>query len=181
MTANRTAAGLLALSAMVYIVTALAQGPSAPAGRSHVGHLYLAEKDASYQPVPGGAWGKLKYETSGATFEFVFNGHKLDADLVYALIYYPDPFPGYGAICLGAGRVSPSGEIRIQGSVDTGDLPLASDWNSDPLTTTVPGVTGAKIWLVIAADVDCGGGGMIHWQPADYLFEMQLINYSETP
>lgn len=146
--------------------------------------MYLVAKDANFQPVPGGAWGKLKYAVSGPTFDFVFNGHKLDAGVEYTLIYYPDPFPGTGAMCLGTGLADANGDTHIQGNVDTGDLPIATDWNADPSTTTVPGpppVTGAKIWLVLATDVNCDGAGMIRWQPAEYLFEMQLINYIKTP
>lgn len=49
---------------------------------------------------------------------------------------------------------------------------------------------GAKIWLVLAADVDCVGSGevdqtglqadptqMLAWNPAAYLFEGNLIAY----
>jgi len=159
------------------------QGPSGPAGKSNVAHLYVAEKDANWQPVPGGAWGKLEYKLSGPMFDFVFNGQKLDPGLAYTLIYYPDPWPGTGAICLGNGVVDINGYIHIKGSPDTGNLPIATDWNADPLKTTYsgpPSGTRAKICLVLTSDIACGSR-MIAWQPIHYLFEMQLINYTKTP
>src|SRR5438876_1778918 len=159
------------------------QEPSGRAGKSNVAHLYLAEKDATWQTVPGGAWGKLEYKLSGPTFDFVFNAHKLDPGVAHTLMYYPDPWPGIGAICLGSGVVDINGNIGIKGTPDTGNLPIATDWNADPLKTTYvgpPPATGAKIWLVLTKDVACGSA-MIGWQPTQYLFEMQLINYTKTP
>lgn len=160
----------------------LGQGPSGHPGNSNIAHLYLAEKNpANFQVVPGGAWGKLIYTTSGPTFTFVFNGHKLDAGIAYTLIYYPDPWPGLGAKCLGSGVANPTGDIHIMGSRDTGSLPISGDLNANPATTTEPPNTGAKIWLVLTSDINCTGAGMTSWHPTEYLFEMQLINYTQTP
>jgi hypothetical protein len=159
------------------------QGPSGVAGGSELAHLYLEEVDSSWRPVPGGAWGKLTYRTSGPAFSFVFNAHRLEPGMAYALIYYPDPWPGRGSQCLARGVAGPTGDIHLGGTRDTGDLPFTIDWNANPTTTTYPGpppVTGAKIWLVVAADVSCGVG-MTAWHPADYLFERQLVNYVKTP
>jgi hypothetical protein len=128
------------------------------------------------------AWGKLTYTVAGPAFGFVFNGHKLAPDVEYTLIYYPDPFPGIGVVCLGSEVADADGDAHIMGSVVTGDLPISTDRNANPATTTVPGpppVTGAKIWLVPSTDVVCNGGGMTRWQPGSYLFEMKLITYSQ--
>src|SRR6056297_1346023 len=84
------------------------KGPSRPAGKSNIGHLYLYEKTEAvgeWEIVPDGAWGKMKYNRSGAEFDFVFNAHGLVAGESYTLIYYPDPWPGEGLICLGSGIV----------------------------------------------------------------------------
>ncbi len=160
----------------------LSQGPSGQPGNSNIGHLYLAEKDpTNFQVVPGGAWGKLVYRRSGRTFDYVFNGHKLDAGIAYTLLYYPDPWPGSGAKCLGSGVADADGNIHIQGTPDTGSLPIPGDLNAAPETTTEPPNTGAKIWLVLTGDVNCNGAGMITWHPTEYLFEMQLINYAKRP
>jgi hypothetical protein len=176
---------LAVVAGVAYAPTGLLStpGPSGPAGKSNVAHLYLAEKDATWQVVPGGAWGKLQYRHSGPTFDFVFNGHRLDPGVAYTLMYYPDPWPGIGAMCLGAGTVDSNGDIHIKGSPDIGSLPIATDRNSDPAKTTYPGPppkTGAKIWLVRTSDIACGSS-MIAWHPVDYLFEMDLITYVKTP
>ena len=151
----------------------IAKGPSGPAGKSNVGHLNLFEKDpATWEIVEGGAWGKMTYNLSGSEFEFGFNGHGLEAGVEYCLIYYPDPWPGTGLICLGCATANGGGNDRIAGSVDTGDLPAEGDEND-----------GAKIWLVPTDDVDCdpeGGTRMIGWNPTRYLFEEALITFDDT-
>ncbi len=126
--------------------TMIAAGPNSQSGKSNKGHLYLYEKDGvpDWNIVEDGAWGKLTYNLSGSMFDYVFNGHGLVPGTDYTLIYYPDPWPGTGLKCLGSGVVNADGDIHIMNSVDTGDLPIASDDNP-----------GAKIWLVKSSDVDC--------------------------
>ena len=146
-------------------------GPHEPAGKSQVSHLYLYEKDpVTWDIISNGSWGKMKYRLSGEEFEFVFNGHKLTARQDYTLIYYPDPWPGEGLICLGNSTANEEGDIHIAESVDTGDLPSEGDENE-----------GAKIWLVLSSDVDCENSKMIGWNPTEYLFEHNLINFSKAP
>ena len=147
------------------------KGPNGQAGNSNIAHLYLYEKsgDPDWIIVEDGAWGKMKYNLSGEEFKFVFNGHGLEAGIDYTLIYYPDPWPGDGLICLGSGTVNDEGNIHIADSVDIGgDLPISGDTNA-----------GAKIWLVLTSDVDCDGQLMIGWSPDDYLFEYDLITFIE--
>jgi hypothetical protein len=151
---------------------ALAAGKNGPAGKSNIAHLYLYEKDpATWEIVEDGAWGKMKYNLSGSKFKFVFNGHQLVPDTDYTLIYYPDPWPGAGLICLGTGTSDEFGDVHIKAAVDTGDLPAADDANP-----------GAKIWLVLSSDVDCTEGmtRMIGWNPLGYLFEYDLITFDDT-
>jgi len=144
----------------------IAGGPTGPAGKSNVGHLSLFEKDpATWEIIEGGAWGKMTYNLSGPEFEFVFNVHGLEAGVEYCLIYYPDPWPGEGLICLGCATANGGGNVHIAACVNTGDL------------------TNAKIWLVLAADVDCDTEGvtqMIDWNPTKYLFEYDLITFDDT-
>jgi len=146
-------------------------GKTGPAGNSNVAHLYLREKNpADWDAiVEGGAWGKMKYNLSGSEFEFVFNGHGLDAGVEYTLIYYPDPWPGTGLICLGRGTANEGGNVHIRAPVDTGDLPIDADEND-----------AAKIWLVLSGDVDCDDQNMTGWNPTEYLFEYDLITYDDT-
>ena len=160
------------------------KGPNGPAGKSNVGHLYLYEKnpdptadrDDPWLIVEGGMWGKMKYNLSGPTFDFVFNGHGLPIGQDYTLIYYPDPWPADGLICLGSGVVVEDeygvGNIHIKGSVDTGDLPIEGDENYED---------GAKVFLVPSGDVDCTGQVMIGWTGDDAnLYEGALITFDDT-
>ena len=149
------------------------KGKSDQAGKSNTAHLYLYEKDqATWEIIDGGSWGKMKYNLSGSTFDFVFNGHDLEPGTSYCLIYYPDPWPGNGLICLGSAAANDEGDIHIKASVDTGDLPTADDDNL--------GGYGAKIWLVLSSDVDCDNQKMVGWHGADYLFEYQGITFDDT-
>lgn len=160
--------GLL-VSAVVALPLALAGGSGA-AGKSNTALLYLYEKNPStWEIVPDGAWGKMQYNLSGPTFDFVFNGHCLTPGAEYCLLYYPDPWPGNGLICLATGTANGGGNLNLKGAADTGDLPAAADINK-----------GAKIWLVLSSDVDCVTGKMVGWQPTEYLFEAALITFDDT-
>jgi hypothetical protein len=166
-----------------FVTDASAKGPTKQAGKSNIGHLYLFQKDdLTWEIVEDGAWGKMTYVLSGKEFKFVFNGHYLMSEDDYTLIYYPDPWPGNGLICLGSGLALLDEEdgsinVHIMGKVDTGDLPAEYDANTD----------GAKIWLVLSNDVDCEGDAntqtlphMIGWNPDYYLFEYDLITFDDT-
>ncbi len=145
-------------------------GKTGKAGKSNIAHLYLVEKNnTDWTVVEDGAWGKMKYDLSGPEFEFVFNGHGLDTGVNYTLLYYPDPWPGAGLICLGSGMADDEGNVHIAESVDTGDLPIENDTND-----------GAKIWLVLSDDVDCDAQKMIGWHGTEYLFEYDLITFDDT-
>lgn len=171
------------ITGLVILPAAYSAGPSDVSGSSSVGHQYLYEKDpATWEIVPDGAWGKMKYFTARPNFEFVFNGHGLVPGTEYKLVYFPDPWPGEGLVCLGTQTANAFGDVHIQSSVPTGDLPNAGDYNGmeDP-----PGCTtciyGAKIWLVLSGDAVCGSGSrMISWHPADYIFEETGIFYTQT-
>ena len=160
------------------------KGPNGQAGNSNIAHLNLYQKTSDesddWPTVPGGAWGKMKYNISGPEFDFVFNGHGLVPGDDYTLIYYPDPWPGNGLICLGSGIVNDEGNIHIAESVETGDLPAIGDENY---------TDGAKIFLVLSDDVDCVNNVMAGWTGACdgnhegtniYLFEDELITFDDT-
>ncbi len=129
-------------------------------------HLDLFKKDSNWGIVEDGAWGKLNYSPEGNEFSFVFNGHKLNAEEDYTLIYYPDPWPGNGLKCLGKNTSNKGGNVHIMGSYDTGNLPIDNDENE-----------GAKIWLVLSSDVSCPEKKMEGWNPDEYLFENELISF----
>jgi len=152
------------------------KGLTGQAGQSNMAFVELWEKDATtWEIVEDGAWGKLKYNLEGSTFDFVFNGHGLEADTEYSLIYYADPWPGDnpGAL-IASGTSNEWSDIHLMGSAELGmDLPDPSDANyvTDP--------DGAKIWLVLSSDYDADECKMTGWNPAEYLFEYDLITYDD--
>lgn len=102
----------------------------------------------------------------------MFNGHRLQPDTAYSLIYYADPWPGNnpGAV-VASGVSSADGNMHLSGSTDLGtDLPDAADAND----------LGAKIWLVLSSDYNASLTKMVGWQPTEYLFEHNLIQYDDT-
>ena len=182
-----------------------------------VAQLYLFQKcdeslyaqypdlyDAAGCPLPGNGpwpiypderrWGQMQYNLWGEKFVFSFQGKKLVPKMAYTLIYYPDPWPGEGLICLGSGKTNPAGNIAIHGKKEilVGDpvdptlpvhsgLPAGYDANFNPAPGS--GAVGAKIWLVKSDDVSCVDGEtkMLNWNPADYLFEANMIVYQYAP
>jgi len=134
-------------------------------------HLYLYEKNPEdWTTVEGGAWGKMDFRPSGRTFRFNFQGHGLEPGTDYTLIYYPDPWPGTGLVCLGTGTSNQGGQILISERVETADIPTEDDENEE----------GGKIWLVLSSDVDCEGAVITGWNPTEYLFEYNLITFENT-
>jgi len=136
-------------------------------------HLYLYEKNPDdWSIVEDGAWGKMTYRPVGKTLRFVFTGHGLEAGVDYTLIYYPEPWPGEGLVCLGSATANQGGQVHISDRVDAGDIPMEGDEN------------GGKIWLVLSDDVDCDddddGTKMVGWNPTEYLFEYNVITFEDT-
>jgi hypothetical protein len=116
---------------------------------------------STWQVVPGGATGSFTYNPAGPQLDFTFDGQKLAAAQRYDLIYYPDPWPANGLAVLGSGVVDSGGALHLQGSAQPGSLPKPYDANFG---------SGAKIFLVLASDVDPVNQRMIGWHPdAPYL------------
>lgn len=158
---------LLALTLIVAVTTtaALAAQQDTPAndkaqsGKSNVGHLYLYEKDADWDIVWGGAWGKLTHNLSGEELCVVFNGHGLEAGQEYALVVGEWPMD----TVFGTATADEYGNVHIANCLD-----LAADYTND---AGPEDVNGLKIWLVTT---DSG------WNPADYLFEHNVIAFDDT-
>jgi hypothetical protein len=169
--------GMILLLSMT-IPAVYARGPSGNAGKSNVAHLYLVEKDPNnWSIVEDGAWGKLKYNMEGPTFDFVFNGHGLELGKDYSLIYYADL---WGAnpqgLFIGEGSSDiVTGDIHIAATRDLGtDLPMSHDDNLEE---------GAKIWLVLSSHITVNTEGEISftsWDASEYLFEYAKITYEDT-
>jgi hypothetical protein len=128
-------------------------GPAAVNGLAHPGavnQLELYEKDANWDPVVGGANGRVTFGEEG----FVFNGHGLNAKTDYTLLRY-EGVTWPTVECLASGTTNNGGNINLAGD-DFGSY-------------------GDKVWLVLSDDVDCDSDAMIGWNPAEYLFEYNLI------
>lgn len=172
---------------------AIAGGPNPQSVKSKPGELYLYQKelpptvpdwpfsgdlcldDHTWNDLTRGGWGKMKYNSSGQTFDYNFEGHGLESGESYTLIYFPDNVeygycrPGNGLIFLGSDVAKGNGNVNIKGSLATGDLPAYFDGNS-----------GAKIWLVLSADIYIPYPQFLYpWHPKGYLFEEkgQLITF----
>ena len=100
--------------------------------------------------------GTLTYNDLAPTFDYNLMLYGMtDAD--YSMIYYADPWPGSGSILITDVTVT-DGDAQVSGSVATGSL------------------VDAKIWIVLADDYS---DGMVAWSPLSYLFENNLITYTE--
>jgi hypothetical protein len=182
---------MLVLAIVVVMVFAFTPFASAkrcydPYHKGPVGFLYLIQKDLEWNPVLKGAYGRMQYHIWGEEFSFWFEGHGLVQGEKYTLIYYPDPWPGAGLICLGEGTAyGRGGNVAIWGRTDLG-MDLPADYDANAKTILPSGAVGAKIWLVLSEDVDCGtatgpmSSKLIGWNPLDYLFEFNLITYYDT-
>ncbi|MDZ7798155.1 MAG: hypothetical protein U5L76_00895 [Patescibacteria group bacterium] len=130
-----------------------------------------------------GIKGYLLYNSYGPEFEYRFEANGLN-DQDYVLIYYADPYPGSPALMIDEGTAS-GGNLVLQGSNNTGDLPYDSDPNKYNLVPdNYVHRTGAKIWLIPASDYDADNEKTtINWHPhseTDLLFETDLIHYTKT-
>lgn len=118
------------------------------------------------------AWGKMNYNLVGPYLRFVFNGHGLEVDTDYTLVYYPN-YPEAavtGLICLGSGTSDEFGDVHMNEKLyGLCDLPVPGDTND-----------GAQVILVLTEDVDCDGGEMPAWNPALYLFGYNLMKFDDT-
>jgi hypothetical protein len=168
---------LVVLTAVALLAALIVVGPAFARHGKHGGGdktgkniLMLVELDpATWLPVQKGAQGELKYKaTSGAELEFHLRGKDLEPGGSYTLIYFPDPWPGNGLICLGSAAANDQGRLKIKGKAVVPALPIESDANYP---------CGAKLWLVLTADVDCQGKMMTAWHPESYLFQGELISF----
>ena len=172
--------GLIVLAALILVafcaLPALAvpengKVPNGLAGKSSNGKLYLFEKDPdSWDIIESGAWGKMNYKFRKDKFKFNFNGHGLEPGANYTLIYYPDPWPGTGLICLGSGVANGGGNVHIKDKLE-GLCDLLSDQDENIKD-------GIKIWLILTVDIDesVDPFQMKAWKPNEYLFEYDLIS-----
>ncbi len=150
---------LLVLTVLATPVMAAPGGKDNPAN-DNPNNLYLYEKDANWDIVWDGAWGKLNFRLSGTgddtTLSGVFNGHGLVAGEDYTLVEY-NGWPSVTVI--GSGTADLYGDVHIAGTANIGS----------------GGETAGKykIWLVLSDDLT--GMAFNAWNPSAYLFEHNLI------
>ncbi|MFC1615457.1 TasA family protein [Patescibacteria group bacterium] len=146
---------------------------NAPHPENTLATLKLDNKDPqTWDPINDSKVGYLTYNTAGATFDYTFTGQGLVAGTEYSLIYYADGYPGNnpGAL-IGTMITDGSGNVNASGSTELGmNLPHSSDANYPD---------GAKIWLVPSTGYAESTNSVTPWAPADYLYEMNLIQYED--
>jgi hypothetical protein len=161
----RMAAMLLGVCVVLaMVVPAFAVKPNGPAaynglnrGNDSVNHLELYEKDqTTWEPIEGGASGRLTFNKAKNTF--VLNANGLEGSTDYALIRYKDPWPGENYI-IARGSTNKDGNLHLSGNWEI--------WTD-------------KIWVVLGADIDGDAGDMTMdvfnaWHGSEYLFEYNVL------
>ena len=161
---------LTMLMATTLIAPVLAKAPTGPAGKSDIIQLLLVEKDYTdpdWPVIKGGAFGKMTY--NNLTGDYVFNGHRLDAETDYTLINFARIGSEWPATIhvLGTGTANRGGNVHIEGNFAYADLEYDT-------TSGTGSEVGYKIWLVLSSDINAEGK-LLGWTPAEYLFETDVI------
>jgi len=135
--------------------------------------MFDDDGDGVFRDDPDDIWGKLDYNSMGATFDYTFEAQGLKKDGTYYLIYYADPWKGDHPGAVIATLTATGGNIAsISGSTELNmDLPGPTDANY---------LLGAKIWLVPSSDYNPDTKQMTAWNEEDYLYETHLIWYNDT-
>lgn len=122
---NRKIIGFTTVTIALFMMTipVLAVPLKAAPYRNFPTQLYLFEKDAEWQVVDGGAWGKLNVDKG------VFNGHGLEAGVSYSL--YSEAEWGVTMEFMGSDVADSNGNVHIRSDV----------------------VATGKVWLVLTSDV----------------------------
>lgn len=157
--------------AMVFSMLVLPAVSAANYFGINVNELQLFEKDSSWNIVPDGAYGLVKFTAVRTPWRIVqervqVSVHDLEPKTMYQLIYYGDEthndvYPY--ATCIGNPRMT-----STQGYFKSGSavFPHLSMWDDS---------IAQKFWVVPSSDVDCDAGVLTAWNPSEYLFEEHTI------
>jgi len=139
-------------------------------GNSNVGFQHYYQLIWEFDPNTGwnwteavwdGAWGKMKFNLAGPTFDFDFNGHGLQPDTRYALVRAEDAAPPL--TILARGTTNEGGNIHISGSYD---------FQED--------LSNPQIWLILGDHVN-DDGWWTDFTPDAYLFDQEpSLEYDDT-
>jgi hypothetical protein len=80
---------LIAVAVIIFLVLVVGEIPSF--GISNVGFVKLYEQDSLGRMNEKGAWGTLKFNLVGPSFEFTFNGERFAPNINYTLICSREP------------------------------------------------------------------------------------------
>lgn len=122
-----------------------------------------------------GIEGTLIFTPVDTTFDYALTATGLVPSTDYSLIYYADPWAGnHPGAFIATITTDANGNIStITGSINLNtNIPSAPDENYESHQ-------GGKIWLVTAADYDPLTNSMIAWNPSNYLFEHNLVVYTD--
>jgi len=155
--------------------------------------LVLENKDASWNVIDDDRVASLIYTPEGETFDYALFGMCLEPNTEYSLIYYadkPDRFDNWGGNNPGAliatGATDGQGILVVTGYTDLNmNLPYPPDANIDEYDYSIAPdnyahAHGAKLWLVPSDNYDTATKTVTPWSPSDFLFETDLISYTET-
>ncbi len=158
--------------------------------------LNLCEKDSNWQ-CEAGATADLTFDTVNPSFIGTLTTSGLENGTDYALIYYPDNEDRFASDKWNGagGKVIKTftGDVTdLAIDVDLGvNLPDATlpDWNINPSPNYCNYVNGfddythcrgAKLWIVKTSDLTNGDKlPLVNWNPTAWLFETDLITYSD--
>lgn len=135
--------------------------------------LELNNKDSNWEEInDDGISGTLIFQTMKTNFDYKLTAEGLIPDTEYSLIYYADPWAGnHPGAHIWTYVSDQNGEINVEDHINLGmNMPQEEDENH---------LDGAKIWLVLADDYDPLTHEMINWNMGLYLFEHELVAYSD--
>lgn len=166
------------LRILLWLVGLIAVSPGAAEGNAIRGsdsaskfeRLVLVPDEAARSHRRTG--GFVIFKRAAPTFNLRVRAHGLRRNEAYTLIYFPDPWPGEQLLCLATGNSNRGGGLQISKRVNLNtSLPAVHDANHP---------TGARLRLVLTADIDCDGRRFRDWNPRAYLYETRLIRYTDT-
>jgi hypothetical protein len=156
--------------------------------------LNLCAKETTTWQCNQGATAILTFDPVNPTFKGTLTTTGLVEETQYALIYYPDQvdrfdpnkWNGAGGLVIATftGDVT---DFAIDIDLNS-NLPKASDWNVNPLPDycnlnngfdDYDHCKGAKLWIVKTEDLTDGSLPLKKWNPSAWLFETDLIVYSD--
>lgn len=176
---------VLAILAMCIPSSVMAVSPTATPVQGYSNAVLLENKDPNtWLIISDSRSGVLSFNPTGATFQFSFTGQGLE-NVPYSLIYFANPYPGnYPGALIGTGTAV-GGVLTLSGNLTLSiNLPQPPDSNMLVSHAGPPDnythAFGAKIWLVPSDCYNATTKQISTWSPTRFLFETDLITYTNT-